>query len=74
MVLLHLLNQPIAHSGGHSQFKIMGQAKLIGDLHVFEHVLYGKVRLKIAVDHFWHFHRQSCRLTCVVSHRLEELF
>ena len=32
----------------------MGHAKLIGDLHVFQHVLDGKVRPKIVLDHFGH--------------------
>ena len=69
---LHLLKQLIARSGGHSQVKMMGHANLIGDLHVFEHVLDGKVRFKIVLDHFGHFHCQSRGIAGVAVHGFDE--
>ena len=50
----------------------MGQAKLIGDLHVFEHVLYGKMWLKIRLSHLRHFHCQSRGMTRVDFHCFDE--
>ena len=71
---LHLLQQAIADSGGYSKIEVVQRIELIGDLHVFEHVFDGKVRLKITLYHFRHFHRQSGGITRIGFHRFDEPF
>ena len=53
---------------------MMGQSKPAGDQHVFQHVFEGEVRLEIAFDHLWQFHRQCFGITGVVLERGHELF
>ena len=45
---------------------------MIGDLHVFEHVLDGKVRPKVVLDHFGHFHCQGRGIAGVALHGFDE--
>src|SRR4029453_2338659 len=47
---------------------------LIRDLHMFQHVSNRKMWLKITAKYFRQFHRESCRMTGVTAHCLDELF
>src|SRR4029077_16761426 len=71
---LHLLEQLIARRSSDSEVQIMRQSDLAGDLHVFQHVLYGKVRREIAFEHFWQLHRQRSGITRVDAHGFDEFF
>src|SRR5207253_5096095 len=53
--LTRFVKQTIACRSRHSEIEIKSASKPIGDLHIFEHVLYRKMRLEIGVHNARNF-------------------
>src|SRR5207302_1083972 len=66
---LLLLKKPITCSSSDGQLEVIRQSKPARDEHVFKHVFEREVRLEIAIDHLWQFHRQCFGITGVVLER-----